>query len=61
MINTLMPVVKPEAYHAVALAGSQLPSRSNAAASAPKHWFVLAAAGAQYALMWWLGHASDMR
>ena len=63
MINTLMPVVKPEAYHAVALAGSQLPSRTGAAASAsaPKHYLVLAAAGMQYAIMWWLGHASDMR
>jgi hypothetical protein len=63
MVNTLMPVVKPEAYHGVHVAGSQLPGRSAGASSggsAGKHYFVLAAAGLQYLLMWFLGHSSDL-
>ena len=64
LVNTLMPVVKPEAYHAAGVAGSQLPSRGGGGggggSSTQKHYVVLIAAGAQYALMWWLGHSSDL-
>ena len=62
IVNTLMPVVRPEAYHAAGVAGSQLPGRiaGGVAASTQKNYFVILAAGLQFVLMFWLGHTSDL-
>ena len=61
VVNTLMPVVRPEAYHAAGVAGSQLPGHAGAPVSAAqKNYFVLMAAGLQIVLMAWLGYSSDL-
>lgn len=55
MVNTLMPVVRPENYRAAHV--PQLPGggAGSRLAEAQKNYFVLAAGGAQFLLLWWLG------
>ena len=53
IVNTLMPVVRPENFRA-AHAGSQLPGGGGRAAAAQKNYFVLFAGALQFALLWWL-------
>lgn len=52
MVNTLMPVVRPENFRAAHVA--QLPGGGKAA-TAQKNYFVLAAGALQILLLSWLG------
>ena len=54
MVNTLMPVVRPENFRAAHGGGSQLPGGSSRAAAAQKNYFVLFAGALQFALLWYL-------
>lgn len=56
MINTLMPLVRPENYRA-AHSGGALPGGGGRLAAAQKNYFVLAAGALQFLVIWWLSRA----
>ena len=53
MVNTLMPVVRPEHFRAGHV--PHLPGGGGRAAAAQKNYFVLAVGALQFLLLWWLG------
>lgn len=57
MINTLMPLVRPENYRAAHSSTGNLPGGVGRMAAAHKNYFVLAAGGLQFLVIWWLSRA----